>query len=370
MVLTHLRLKDFRNYSHLRLLPPPGITALVGENGAGKTNILEAIHVCCLGRSHRGISDRDLVRTGCETGAVHAAVKKDSGTDEAGVRLFSRPRQKKLVYINGKTAARIGELMGHLTCVMFSPEDQQIVKGPPLERRRFIDMLLCQSSSGYFFALQRYQAALRQRNAFLKQSRGACDLRQLSAWDEQLAQTGVPVVVGRRRAVEKLAIHAEEHYLHISGKEGESLCISLKTASGKGANAEEALLQALYEARREDLARGQTGPGPHRDDLELTLAGHDLKAFGSQGQTRTAALALRLAQIDLLRQFSGEMPILLLDDVLSELDAGRRAGLLSRMKGIQTLLTCADPGDLKGLRPDCVLKVRDGKVEALQEGDA
>ncbi len=362
MVLTQLRLHDFRNYRQVSLTPPAGVTALVGENGAGKTSLLEAVHLCCLGRSHRSLSDRDLVRSGCETGAVHATVRKASRTDEAGIRLFSQSGKRKIIYINGKTAPRIGELMGHLTCVMFSPEDLEIVKGPPLARRRFIDMLLCQCEPSYFFALQKYHAVLRQRNALLRSGTGSPDRRQLSAWDEQLAEAANPIALVRRQALEKLNGFAAGHYLHISGRETEALRLDCRGTLCESPDPRETLLKALCASRKEDLFRGTTGPGPHRDELQLTLAGCELKTFGSQGQMRTAALSLRLAQIDLLIEYRGDPPLLLLDDVLSELDGQRRARLLSRLKDIQTLLTCTDAGDLRDLRPDCVLRVREGNI--------
>ena len=168
MFIQSLRLHDFRSYHQVLLTPPAGVTVFVGENGAGKTNLLEAVHLCCLGRSHRTAFDREMIRAGQETAAVQVRVQRADGVDEVGVRLYS-PLQKKrkLLYINGKTAARTGELMGHVTCVMFSPEDLDIVRGAPQGRRRFVDMLLSQCGAGYYYALQTYNAALKQRNALL-----------------------------------------------------------------------------------------------------------------------------------------------------------------------------------------------------------
>ena len=181
MRITGLRLRDFRGYQQVLLTPPEGVTMLVGENGAGKTNLLEAVHLCCVGRSHRTSQDKEMIRKGQETAAVQLTVEKNDGRHEVGVRLFENARKRKVVFVNGKTASRLGELMGHATCVIFSPEDLSLVKEGPGTRRKFLDMLLSQQQKAYFYALQTYTNALKQRNALLKQG----DLRQLQAWDDQ-----------------------------------------------------------------------------------------------------------------------------------------------------------------------------------------
>ena len=199
MYIQSLRLHDFRSYRQVTLTPPRGATVFVGENGAGKTNLLEAVHLCCLGRSHRTANDREMIRAGQETCAVQLRVQRADGVDEVGVRLFAPvERRRKVLYINGKTAARTGELMGHATCVMFSPEDLDIVRGAPQGRRRFLDMLLSQCGAGYYYALQTYNSALKQRNALLHDiARGQARAATLEVWDEQLAQAAVPMVKAR-----------------------------------------------------------------------------------------------------------------------------------------------------------------------------
>ena len=196
MRITGLRLRDFRGYQQVLLTPPEGVTMLVGENGAGKTNLLEAVHLCCVGRSHRTSQDKEMIRKGQETAAVQLTVEKNDGRHEVGVRLFENARKRKVVFVNGKTASRLGELMGHATCVIFSPEDLALVKEGPQARRRFLDMLLSQEQKAYFYALQTYMTALKQRNALLKQG----DIRSLPAWDEQLAAAAAPLVRLRREA--------------------------------------------------------------------------------------------------------------------------------------------------------------------------
>ena len=211
MLVEELKLRNFRNYRDLALQPHPGVNLFFGRNGSGKTNLLEAVHLCCLGRSHRTANDKDMIRQGQETAAVQLTVEKNDGRHEVGVRLFENQRRKKTVFVNGKTASRLGELMGHATCVIFSPEDLSLIKEGPQVRRKFLDILLSQQQKSYFYALQTYTSALKQRNALLKQG----DIRQLSVWDEQLALSAAPVVRMRRAVCEQLHQKAANHYRFI-----------------------------------------------------------------------------------------------------------------------------------------------------------
>ena len=358
MHITGLRLHNFRCYDQVMLTPPKGVTVLVGENGAGKTNLLEAVHVCCLGRSHRTSFDREMIARGQETSAVQLTVERSDGRHEVGVRLFENAKKKKIIYVNGKTASKMGELMGHATCVIFSPEDLALVKDGPQARRRFLDMLLSQQQRSYFYALQTYMSVLKQRNALLKNG----DMRQLPAWDEQMALAAAPVVRLRREACQRLNEWAGNHYLFIGGREEETFALQYESALSQAADPAERMLQGLSASREEDMRRQYTTFGPHRDDVELTLCGMPMKAFASQGQMRTAALSMKLAAFDLLEKSQGEAPLLLLDDVLSELDPERRRRLISRIGNAQALLTCTDPGDFIGARPACVLQVENGKI--------
>ncbi len=358
MRITGLRLRDFRGYRQVLLSPPEGVTMLVGENGAGKTNLLEAVHLCCLGRSHRTSIDREMIRRGQETAAVHLFVERRDGKHEVGVRLFENARKRKTIFVNGKIAGRMGELMGHATCVIFSPEDLALVKDGPQARRRFLDMLLSQQQRAYFYALQTYMSALKQRNALLKQG----DFRALPAWDEQLAAAAAPVVRLRREACQQLHDRAKIHYLYIGGREEEAFAMHYCGALADSTDPVQDMLRGLQASREEDARRMTTCFGPHRDEIELTLCGAPIKAFGSQGQMRTAALSMKLAAFDLLEAVQGEPPLLLLDDVLSELDPDRRRRLIARIGRAQALLTCTDQADFIGARPACVLRVRDGEI--------
>ena len=342
MFIQSLRLHDFRSYHQV---------------------LLEAVHLCCLGRSHRTAFDREMIRAGQETAAVQVRVQRADGVDEVGVRLYS-PLQKKrkLLYINGKTAARTGELMGHVTCVMFSPEDLDIVRGAPQGRRRFVDMLLSQCGAGYYYALQTYNSALKQRNALLHDLARGGNPAQLDAWDEQLAAAAAPVVRARQYAAQNLSTLSRGHYAYISGRENEPFSLRYAGCLAESAQPSEDLLRLLQRSRAEDIRRMTSTVGPHRDDLALSLCGQDMRAFASQGQMRTAVLSLRLAELDMLTERQHEAPLLLLDDVLSERDVGRRARLLERIRGVQTLLTCTDLSDLTGASPQAVLRVHNGEI--------
>ncbi len=363
MHLTQLRLHDFRSYSQVTIMPPGGVTVFVGENGAGKTNLLEAIHLCCLGKSHRTPFDRDMIRIGCKTSAVYARVQRHLTKDEVGVRLFSQQNMRKTIYVNGKTVPRIGELMGHMTCVMFSPEDMAIVKGAPQVRRSFLDMLLSQCQPAYFYAIQTYHTALKQRNALLRLlARDRGSPKQLEVWDEQLAKAAAPIVRMRQEAAMTLSDLAKEHYSFISGHEPEVFVLRYQGSLSGPKDPGEMLMDQLATSRLDDIRRLTTSFGPHRDDLRLVLAGQEMRSFASQGQMRTAVLAMRLAEINILTRAHRDAPLLLLDDVLSELDEGRRARLMGRLGNMQTLLTTTDLDTLAGMKPDCVLQVKDGQV--------
>ena len=364
MRLKTLRLQNFRSYQSVTLSPPEGVTVIVGQNGAGKTNLLEAVHLCCLGRSHRTADSQDLIRQGAESAAVQLSVERRDGSHDVGIRLYQEKRRRKTLYVNGKTVSRFGDLIGSATCVIFSPEDLNIVWGGPALRRSYLDMLLSQLQRAYFFALQSYHTALRQRNALLKTPGLSPQDRQLAVWDEQLAAAAEPIVRLRAETARVLDELTLDHYRYISGREDETLRVSYQTGLDADQPRED-MLRQLRDRRADELRRAATLVGPHRDDLILSLNGQPIQAYGSQGQARTAALGLKLSSFDLLSKSQGEPPLLLLDDVLSELDPSRRRQLIDRVKKAQVLLTCTDQGDFIGAKPAGVLSVRDGAVAWL-----
>jgi DNA replication and repair protein RecF len=362
MVIRQLKLQDFRNYPCVAFSPSDGITVFHGANGAGKTNLLEAIHLCCLGRSHRTSQDRELIRQGSASGSVQVQVMRRDGRREVKVMLWAQQKRAKQIFLNGKPAARIGELMGHVNCVMFSPEDLELIKDGPALRRRFMDMQLSQLRPSYFFSLQKYVSTLNQRNALLRAmaAPGAnkCPAGQLEVWDEQLAREGAAITEQRRWFAQILKEESKENYLHISGSKEEIFEARYDGVLSDADKLYEKMLEGLNKTRREDLRRCVTHFGPHRDDLYLTIKGQEMKSFASQGQMRTAALAMRLSQLSMMKLETGEAPVLLLDDVMSELDPRRRALLLERIEGVQTFVTCTDRSDLSKAKAQAVVEVR------------
>ncbi len=367
MRLTSLELDNFRNYEHAEIYPASGITVFVGNNAQGKTNVLEAVHLCCTGRSHRTPRDKELVRWEQPFGQVELKVEQADGSHEIEILLSSTERKK--VKVGGNFIARSGELLGHVNGVMFSPEDLRMVKGGPAERRRFVDMELSQIRPSYYYALQRYNRALLQRNKLLKEAVYKPALQEtLIVWEEQLARYGAKIMHWRAGFVERLAEAAHANHLSISGDKEQLKVLYAADVPlpEKVEQLEEILKQVLSRSREKDLQRGTTQVGPHRDDLALWLNEVDVRVFGSQGQQRTTALSLKLSELDVMREETGEWPVLMLDDVMSELDPDRKRHLLSKLEPVQVLVSCTDISDLAGAKVDRVYRVAAGRA-SLQE---
>ena len=263
--------------------------------------------------------------------------------------------------IDGKLLRRSGELMGMISTVLFAPEDLSLVKSGPGERRRFIDMELSQIRPVYYYSLQRYNRALKQRNNLLRELPGRPSLAAtLDSWDEILVSEGAQIVRMRAEFVEKLSAFAGEHHRHITdGREELGCRYAGCTDAGEALRG---MAEGLARARARDMQAGTTTFGPHRDDLMLEIGGRDVRAFGSQGQQRTTALSLKLAELDIMRREIGEWPVLMLDDVMSELDPRRRRQLLGRLKGIQTIVTCTDMSDLAEAEIGAAWRIQNGTI--------
>lgn len=354
-----LELLNFRNYAQAAIEPCDGVTVFTGPNAQGKTNILEALHLCCLGRSHRTPRDEELIRWGERSARVRVTTRQADGTHEVSILLSRAQKKKKLVRIGVRQADRIGELLGHVCGVLFSPEDLQIVKSGPAERRRFIDMQLSQLRPSYFFALQRAVRTLNQRNALLKEiARNSSLLPTLDSWDEQLALCGAQIAKDRREAIGLLCEYASKAHASLTGgREALSLWYISQTEES---DVQQKLLSRMRAARNEDLRRCTTTVGIHRDDIGIAINGKEARTFASQGQQRSAVLALKLSQLELAQRERGEAPVLMLDDVMSELDPGRRRQLIERIDQVQTFVTCTDLSDLAGAKQGAVYHVDNG----------
>ena len=350
MIIETLKLKDFRNYEALTLTPHPGVNLLFGQNGSGKTNLLEAVHYCALGRSHRTSQDKEVVRKGAEAAAVGVVVRKADGRHDTAVKLTPNEIRKKQVFLDGKRAARLSDMMGRLQCVIFSPEDLMLVKDGPSVRRRFLDMMLSQLSTSYFVALQQYQKAMEQRNSLLRDVRKGArlDRAMLEAFEQGMAAPCDIIIRERRKMLDILSDCATGKYEQISGRPGETFLMNYECCLDSDDNIPERIMQGLSQSRTEDIYRGTSGFGIHREDIGLTLMDRDMKLFASQGQIRTAALSIKLAQLEVFKNITGESPVLLLDDVMSELDMTRRTRLLDEISGVQTFITCTDSSDVEG----------------------
>lgn len=376
MYVSEIRLRDFRNYAQLQQPLRPGLNLLIGENAQGKTNLLEAICVAVAGSSPRTSHDAQLIRWEQPGAAVRIRVER-TARDTVELAIQIRRGEGREIRINGVTQRRASDLIGVANVVVFMASDLEIVKGEPAVRRKFLDRELGGLSRSYHWHLGRYRRALEQRNDALRQQRdGRAEQGALVTWDEQIARYGAQLTDKRRRFVEAMNSLAPAHYAAQAG-EDQRLLIRYHPALEQGApeprDAAEsmaAIRQSLLAWREEEIRRGVTLVGPHRDDLSLWVGDVDLRLYGSQGEQRTAAIALRLGLRDLVERTIGEPPILLLDDVLSELDERRRHGLLKAVsRSDQMLMTGTDLGAIKpeARASALVLRVADGLVSEVAE---
>ncbi|MGX7049064.1 recombinase RecF [Lactococcus piscium] len=354
MIISELTLKNFRNYKALHLEFDPNLNIFVGQNAQGKTNIAESIFFLALTRSHRTHTDRDLLSWDEKEMRVSGRIIKKNMTVPLEVSLTSKGRIAKANHLKEN---RLADYIGNLNVIMFAPEDLAIIKGAPSIRRRFMDMEIGQIRPVYLYDLMRYNKTLKERNSYLKFDPAKIDTDFLDVLDEQLVTYGHKVIEHRSRFVESLMTIST--VLHDNLSHGKEKLVVKYVQNVKADFAAE-----LKLARQKDLFRHQTSVGPHRDDLQFMLNDIDVSNFGSQGQQRTTALSIKLAEIDLVFQETGEYPVLLLDDVMSELDNQRQLDLLSLVIGkTQTFITTTTLDHLQHL-PDklTVFQVSDGEI--------
>lgn len=342
MKITSLTLTTFRNYRRQTVRFCDGLNVIEGLNTAGKTNLVEAVYLCSVGKSPRGAKDKDLIQIGQDSAHVTLEVAKKHRTHRIDLHL-TKDGEKRIL-LDGVRLSRTGDLMGVLNVVFFSPDELRIVKQDPSERRRFINITLCQQNKPYYEALSRYNHIIDQRNRLLKEARDVASLdAQLAVWDEQLATWGSKIIRWRQDFIAHLGALADSIHRAIAG---ERCDLTLRYESCTEATDDEAIRQdilgALADSREKEMRLRYTTVGPHRDDFSIVSEEKELRTLGSQGQQRTAALSLKLACIAYFERNTGERPVLLLDDVLSELDGGRRQALLAATDGVQTLLTCTE----------------------------
>jgi DNA replication and repair protein RecF len=339
----NISLQQYRNYEQLRMDSFGDVNLLIGSNAQGKTNLLEAIFVLALTKSHRTSKDRELIAFEQTSAHISATVEKKYGPLTLDLMLSPQGKKAK---INGLEQRKLSEFIGSLNVVMFAPEDLEIVKGTPGIRRRFLDMEIGQVQPSYLFHLQQYQKILIQRNNLLKQMWGkeASSQGLLDIWNEQLVEHGVKIIRKRKQFIVKLQKWAESiHHGITNGTEG--LQLRYVPSFGEATEEDEAVLFEqfmikLTQLKEQEVRRGMTLAGPHRDDLTFYINGKEVQTYGSQGQQRTTALSLKLAEIELIQEEIGEYPVLLLDDVLSELDPYRQTQLIETFQSkVQTFIT-------------------------------
>lgn len=333
MIIKSMELEQFRNYEHINIVFDARTNILFGDNAQGKTNILEAAYMSGTSKSHKGAKDKDMIRFGNDEAHIRTIIEKDER--EYQIDLHLRAGRKKGIAINQIPVKRAAELLGILNIVVFSPEDLNIIKNGPAERRRFIDIELCQLDKIYLSDLGNYQKIITQRNKLLKDLFLHPELLPtLEVWDQQLLEYGRRVIRKREAFVEELRPIIQQIHSNITGqKEDIELCYEPNVQ-------EHEFVEKLRGYRERDCRLAQTCVGPHKDDLSFQVNGVDIRTFGSQGQQRTAALSLKLSEIELVRRKIGDMPVLMLDDVLSELDSSRQNYLLNSISDIQTIITC------------------------------
>jgi len=333
MIIESLELKNYRNYNHLHINFSPGTNILYGNNAQGKTNILEAVYVCCTTKSHRGSKDREIIRFHEDESHIKLNVRKNGVPYRIDMHL--KKSKPKGVAINGVPIRKASELFGIVNVVFFSPEDLNLIKNGPADRRKFVDMELCQLNKLYVHALVSYNRILAQRNKLLKEIFFKPEFKEtLDVWDIQLVRYGKEIINYRRDFIEKLNLIISDIHFELSGQKEH-----LKIIYDPDAGSEQLELE-VKKSRVQDLKQKTTLTGPHRDDIGFFINEIDIRRFGSQGQQRTAALSLKLAEIELVKNLVKDYPVLLLDDVLSELDGNRQNHLLSAINHIQTMITC------------------------------
>ena len=337
MKIKKLFLQNFRNYERENFEFSDGLNVLFGKNGQGKTNCAEAVFYLCTGTSLRIRHDKQLIRMGAECANIVAEAENRYGRVTIEADIYENKRE---IRVNGSKIHKNADLMGHINSVFFSPGELRLIQDGPDERRRFMNISISQTSPAYYTALLRYNKILDQRNTLLKNRDVDLVLDTLPVWDEQLCKYAAVIVKKRAEFVEKLAPYAKEYHAFLTDG-GEELVIKPdRVYEGEESEISKKLLTRLENNYEKDLRLGFTTVGPHRDDLEVTIGGVDAKAYASQGQTRTAALALKLSEVQIFKALSGESPILVLDDVMSELDLPRRKKLLKCISELQTVLTC------------------------------
>ena len=364
MQIKNLFLQNFRNYENEHFTFQEGLNVLFGKNAQGKTNCAEAVFYLCTGASLRIRHDKQLIRMGAEKAHIAAEAENRYGKVFIEADIYENKRE---IRVNGSKISKNADLMGHINSVFFSPGELRLIQDGPDERRRFMNISISQNSPAYYTALLRYNKILDQRNTLLKNNDISMVLDTLPVWDEQLCKYAAVIVKKRGEFLEKLAPFAKEFHSFLTDGQEELIVKPERKYEGSEAEIAEILQNRLANNYEKDLRLGFTTVGPHRDDLDVIISGIDAKAYASQGQMRTAALALKLAEVQIFKNISGEYPILVLDDVMSELDLPRRKKLLKCISDVQTILTCTHAERVLYGAECKKIRIESGKIKSQTE---
>lgn len=357
MFIKSIDLNDYRNYEHIHIDLDKGVNIFYGDNANGKTNILESIYICGTTKSHRGNKDKEIIKF--DKDESHIRLLFDKNEIDYQIDMHLRKDKSKGIAVNGVKLKKAAELLGIMNIILFSPEDLSIIKNGPSDRRKFVDTELCQLDKVYLYNLTNYNKIINQRNNLLKDISFHPELRDtIDVWDSQLVSLGNKIIERRLKFVEELNEIIYEIHKNLSG-EKENLLIKYEPNIDIE-NFEEKLKINIEK----DIKYKLTSVGPHRDDFDFYINDKDAKKYGSQGQQRTVALSLKLAEIKLVENITGNTPILLLDDVLSELDSNRQNYLLNSIGNIQTIITCTGLDEFVNsrIKMDTVYHVRDNSL--------
>lgn len=366
MILKRIRARGFRNIEEGEIAFTPGVNLIFGRNAEGKTNLLEAVYYFARGKSFRGAKDSELCRFGSRFYEIEAAF---SGGGREKRLLYRYTGREKVRLINGAPAESAAEMIGHFRAVLFHPEHLSLVKGAPALRREFLNVAISQVMPAYIGVYAAYQRILDQRNSLLKQANSGLytDACELAVWSERLAESAARVAGMRYRYLSMLSPRAEALLSEISlGRERLSLSYRSEVVEDEEESMRERYRRLFLSDHAREIAAGFTVFGPHHDDIRMELSGHSAKEFASQGQQRSITLALKLGEGEVSSEISGEYPVFLFDDVMSELDAGRRSFLLSALAGRQILLTACDERDFTGTTAT-LIHTEGGRYEAVSQ---
>lgn len=357
MWIKKIKINNFRNYNSEEIQLEKNINIFYGENAQGKTNIIESIFLCSMGKSFRAKKDKEMIKLNEENSAVEIEFEKSDRDGKIKIELSN----KKNVYINGIKIKKLSELLGNINVVIFTPDDINILKGGPQNRRRFLDIMISQLKPNYMYNLNLYLKTLEQRNNYLRQIKEyGKDENLLEIWDEKLAEYAINIYNYRNEFINKIKNKIKEIHKEITNEKEEIEIEYITECKSK-----EKYLSLLKSRRKLDIIKGFTTKGIHRDDFMIYINKKQLDIYGSQGQHRTAILSLKLSELNIVYDEIGEYPILLLDDFMSELDKQRRENFLEKIENIQVIITCTDKINIEN-KNNLIYNVKNGKVLKIE----